>query len=140
MSLSTFLQCPQCRYSGRITKVIPPRAVLRCPRCREIIRLSQSDVSNAEKIIVPGDLPPERLLELFTLDDRPRPVARNDEIEIRCFTDSNEPLHPRAEAAVPTGKKKLLIDGKAPSFHKSNPSTTSACLSPCESPISPQSR
>ena len=120
MSLSTFLQCTQCRYSGRIAKAIPPRAVLRCPRCKEIIRLSQSDVSNAEKIIVPGDLPPELLFELFTPDDRPpRPVARNDEIDIRCFTDSNEPLPPRAEAAVPTGKKKLLIDGMAPSFHQS---------------------
>jgi hypothetical protein len=121
MPLSTSLQCPHCGIVATTQKVILPRTAVRCPnpKCKQTIHILPSKVGLVETIPVVGDLPSAMIHELFTPDSPPKPAPRGSEVDIRCFTDSNEPLPPRAEPPVRTGKKKVLLDGKPPVFHRS---------------------
>jgi hypothetical protein len=121
MPLSTSLQCPHCGIVATTKKVILPGTAVRCPNpeCKQTIHILPSKVGLVETIPVVGNLPSATIHELFTPDSPPRPAPRGSEVDIRCFTDSNEPLPPRAELPVRTGKKKVLLDGKPPVFHRS---------------------
>ncbi len=117
MPLTISLQCPHCGHASNTTRLIPPGANIRCPRCKGVFQVTPSDGELVETIPLAGE--EERAttaIEMLSPDQGPMPVARSAQRERR---DAMAPATPRAPAPVPQAPKKLPLSGEPLPFHRS---------------------
>src|SRR5438046_2173516 len=97
MPVSTTLVCPHCGVETKTTKIIPPGARVRCPRCRGVFHILPHEGSLLETIPVLGYPENERSLELLAPENGATTGVTSSEAEGR----SDAPPPPRAPAPQP---------------------------------------